>query len=272
MTVKTRIIAAAVLVPVLLVILIALPPVFTAMLIAAMSALAAHELLWGTGLLKQKKLIALTALFAAGVSIWCYFGQPYVWGIAGLLAFTYLLFGELLISKTKLPFEKIMICMAGGLLVPYLLSAIVRIRNMDMGAVYVFLPFVLAFLSDTGAYFAGVFFGKHKLCPNISPKKTVEGFFGGIVGAVIGVTLYGLVLMLMGSKVNFLFGIVYGVVGSLASVLGDLSFSVIKRQVGIKDYGNLIPGHGGILDRFDSMTVVAPIAELLLLVLPLAVK
>lgn len=269
---KTRIIAAGALLPVLLVILIALPPVFTAVLIAAMAAVAAYELLWGTGLVRQKKLVVLTAAFAAGVSIWCYFGQPYVWGLAGVLALTYLLFGQLLISKTKLAFEKITVCLAGGLLVPYLLSAIVRIRSMDMGAVYVLLPFVLAFLSDTGAYFAGVFFGKHKLCPNISPKKTVEGFFGGILGAVIGVTVYGIVLMCMGFQVNFLFGIVYGVVGSLASVLGDLSFSVIKRQVGIKDYGNLIPGHGGILDRFDSMTVVAPIAELLLLILPLAVN
>lgn len=269
---KTRIIAAAVLLPVLLVILIALPPVYTAVLLAAMSAVAAYELLWGTGLVKHLRLVAITALFAAGVSIWCFFDRPYVWGLAGMLALTYLLFGELLISKTKLPFEKVLVCLAGGILIPYLLSAIVRIRNMELGASLVLLPFVLAFLSDTGAYFAGVFFGKHKLCPNISPKKTVEGFFGGILGAVIGVILYGLVLTWMGCRVNFLYGVIYGVAGSLASVLGDLTFSVIKRQVGIKDYGNLIPGHGGILDRFDSMTVVAPVAELLLLIMPLAVK
>ena len=94
---------------------------------------------------------------------------------------------------------------------------------------------------------------------------------GGIAGAVLGVMLFGIVLSVgFQLQVNYLYGILYGLLGSLASVLGDLTFSVIKRQVGIKDYGNLIPGHGGILDRFDSMTVVGPLAEALLLLLPFA--
>ena len=119
----------------------------------------------------------------------------------------------------------------------------------------------------------GVFFGKHKLAPSISPKKTVEGLFGGIAAAIFGMMIFGLVLSLGFSlRVNYLIAIFYGVLGSLASVMGDLTFSVIKRQAGIKDYGNLIPGHGGILDRFDSMTIVAPLTEALLIILPFAEK
>ena len=132
---------------------------------------------------------------------------------------------------------------------------------------------MLAFLSDTGAYFAGLKFGKHKLAPVISPKKTVEGVIGGILGAVLGMVIYCAVLQLgFGFRVNYLLALLYGVAGSAAGVFGDLCFSVIKRQTGIKDYGNLIPGHGGILDRFDSMIVVGTLAEVLLLILPVAVK
>lgn len=268
---KTRIISAAVSIPLLLLILFALPPVFTAVLLAAMCAIGAYELLFGTGFVKHPRLIAYSMLMAVLVSIWCYCGCPYVWGLAGGLCFCFLLFGEMLISKAKLPFDKMMLCIAAGLLVPYLLSSILRIRMMELGIFYVLLPFVMAFMSDSGACIVGVYFGKHKLAPTISPKKTVEGFFGGIAGGVLGVVIYGLVLSLgFGLQVNFLYGILYGVLGSLAAVLGDLTFSVIKRQAGIKDYGKLIPGHGGIMDRFDSMTVVGPLAEILLLILPFA--
>ena len=270
---KTRIIAAAVLLPLLLIVLLVLPSWGTGVLLSAMCAVGAFELLQGTGLVKHPRLIAYSVLTAALLGIWCTFGAPYVWGLAGAFAFCCLLFGEMLLAKTKLRLEKVMICVAAGLLVPYLLCSIVRIRAMELGAFYVLFPFAIAFTSDSGAYFVGMFYGKHKLAPTISPKKTLEGFFGGIAGAVLGMMIFGLVLSLgFGLKVNFLAGIVYGVLGSLASVLGDLTFSVIKRQTGIKDYGNLIPGHGGILDRFDSMTIVGPLTEILLILLPFAEK
>ena len=126
---------------------------------------------------------------------------------------------------------------------------------------------------DSGAYFAGRAFGKHKLCPVISPHKTVEGAVGGVVSTVIFMLVYALVLQLGFSfRINYLYAVIYGVLGAGASMLGDLTFSVIKRQAKIKDYGSLLPGHGGILDRFDSTTVVAPLVEALLLVIPFAVK
>ena len=107
----------------------------------------------------------------------------------------------------------------------------------------------------------------------ISPKKTIEGLVGGVITAIFGVVIYCVILRFaFDFEVNWIYVPIYGLLGSLAGVFGDLCFSVIKRQTGIKDYGNLIPGHGGILDRFDSVTIVAPLAEVLLLILPLAVK
>ena len=96
---------------------------------------------------------------------------------------------------------------------------------------------------------------------------------GGIAGAVVGMVLYGTVLQFaFGFTVHYGFALIYGAVGSLGGVFGDLCFSVIKRQTGIKDYGNLIPGHGGILDRFDSMMIVGPLVEVLMILIPVAVK
>ena len=160
-----------------------------------------------------------------------------------------------------------------GVLIPYLMSSLSRILTPDGGRYVILVPFVLAFLSDSGAYFIGCRFGKHKLAPLISPKKSIEGVFGGIGAAVVGMLLYCLVMQLVFQcQVNYGYAIVYGVLGALASVFGDLCLSVIKRQTGIKDYGELIPGHGGVLDRFDSMLIVGPLVEILLIMLPVVVK
>ena len=138
------------------------------------------------------------------------------------------------------------------------------------------LVFIGAWITDIFAYFCGMLFGrggKHKLIPDVSPKKTVEGAIGGLIAAVLGMLLYMFILdIAFGFTVNYLHAVIYGALGAGGATFGDLMFSVIKRQTGIKDYGKLLPGHGGILDRFDSVTVVAPLAEVLLLILPLAVK
>ena len=106
----------------------------------------------------------------------------------------------------------------------------------------------------------------------VSPNKTIEGAVGGLLAAMVGMILYALVLDLgFHFDVNYGIAILYGLIGSAVGVFGDLIFSVIKRQTGIKDYGNLIPGHGGILDRFDSVMMVAPLMEALLVLLPVAV-
>ena len=207
------------------------------------------------------------------VALSCSLPYPALAMKSAVFVFLCLLFGELLLSRTALPFNRLVITFFSGAVIPYCLAALVRMHGLEYGRFYILLPFVIAFLSDTGAYFAGCALGKHKLSPIISPNKTVEGVFGGVLGAIVGVVLYCVILQTaFDFEVRYMYALIYGILGSLGAVFGDLSFSAIKRQTGIKDYGNLIPGHGGILDRFDSMIVVAPLTELLMLLMPLVVK
>lgn len=270
---KTRVITAVALLPLLLLIVLAAPKICTAILFAVMAAIAAYELLTGTGLVTHTRLCIYSAASAFWCVLWSGLGIGYAWLLLGILLFWVVVFAEMMASQMKLGFDKAAVCLAAGVILPLLFGSIVRLHSAQQGRFYILIPFVLAFLSDTGAYFVGLSFGKHKLAPVISPKKSVEGVFGGVLGAVLGMLLYCVVLQVFfGFEVNYLYAVVYGISGSAAGVFGDLCFSVIKRQVGIKDYGKLFPGHGGILDRFDSMMVVAPLVEILMLLLPVAVK
>ena len=268
-----RSITGAALIVVLVAVLLFLPAWCTAVLLSAMVFMAVSELLKTTGLVDNKQLILYAQAIAIAISWASYFGTDYYRALIVLLMTVVLFFSEMLRTHGKLPFQQVAMALVAGLLIPFLLTALVRIRVMDNGVYLIAIPFVMAFMTDTGAYLVGCAIGKHKLCPIISPKKTVEGLVGGILGGIIGMMVYGLVLHnAFGFQVNFLYAAIYGAIGAGAATFGDLMFSVIKRQTGIKDYGKLLPGHGGILDRFDSVTIVAPLAEVLLLILPLAVK
>ena len=269
---KTRILAAMVLVPVLVLVLLVAPVYVAAAVVGIMCGIASYELLYGTGLVKHPRLNVYSAVMAFCISAWSYWGNSR-FAVLCLLVYVLLLFVELLASNLKMDIRDICLCLFSGLVVPYMISALVRILQFTNGRFLIFIPFLMAFLSDTGAYFVGVFFGKHKLCPAISPKKTVEGFFGGIATAIVGMVIFGLVMeFAFGFRVNYLLAVLYGLLGSVAGVMGDLTMSVIKRQTGIKDYGKLIPGHGGILDRFDSVMITAPLTEaLLVLIVPFMV-
>ncbi|SFH49555.1 phosphatidate cytidylyltransferase [Tindallia magadiensis] len=118
----------------------------------------------------------------------------------------------------------------------------------------IWLVFIIAWCCDTFAYFTGLAIGKHKLCPSISPKKTIEGAFGGIVGSMVGCFLFSYFVM----PEYICVYTIMGLVGAFLSQLGDLSASIIKRFFSIKDFGNIFPGHGGVLDRFDSILFTAP--------------
>ena len=270
---KTRIIAAVALLPFLLAIVLFLPKIFTAILFGLMAAIGAYELLHNTGLVKSKRVVYSAMGMALLVCLWSSVWAVYPLFLLGILAFFGVFFGQLLLFHDRLNFQDLAYAIVAGILLPYMLGAIVRIHSFQAGRHLILLPFVIAFLSDTGAYFVGCAIGKHKLAPVISPKKTVEGLIGGVVTAILGVIIYCLILKgSFGFQVDWVYVPVYGLLGSLGAVFGDLCFSVIKRQTGIKDYGNLIPGHGGILDRFDSTVVVAPLVELLLLTIPMVVK
>ena len=121
-------------------------------------------------------------------------------------------------------------------------------------SILVWLVFITAFGTDICAYFAGVTMGKRKLCPKISPKMSVEGSIGGILGSGILSLLFGIIF----ARPYLVHCIFIGLLGGVISQFGDLTASVFKRKLGIKDYGNLIPGHGGIMDRFDSVLFTAP--------------
>ena len=270
---RLRIITAAVLVPFLLLVLFVLPVWVLTVLLALVCALGVYELLYSTGIVRHPRLLIYTAVSAAIVPFWCYFDMNDHWLLAAVLVFISLMFMEVMISRLKLGFDKICVCFFSAFVIPYLLSSLVRIIDMELGRYVIIVPFIMAFMSDSGAYFIGVAFGKHKLAPLISPKKSVEGVFGGILGAVAGMLIYGLIIQ-FGFRLNVSYGyaLVYAILGALISVFGDLCLSTIKRQVGIKDFGSLMPGHGGVLDRFDSVIFAAPLAELLLDLIPVVVK
>ena len=269
---KTRVITAAVLVPLLLVVLFILPNWVTAWALAFMLAIGAYEMTYRTGLVKHVRMVLYTAVSAFAVPLMNHYQAGQSWTVLVTLGFVALLFGEVMLAHTRVSFEKVPICAFAGLLLPNALSSIIRILDGRFGEYLVMTPFVLAFIPDSGAYFAGCFFGRHKLAPVISPKKTVEGAIGGLLTGMLCMVVYALILQVgFRFKVNYLYALIYGLLGSLGAIFGDLCFSVIKRQTGIKDYGNLFPGHGGILDRFDSMMIVAPLTEALLVLLPVAV-
>ena len=270
---KTRILAAVALLPLLFVCIFFLPKVCTAIVFGLAGAIGAYELLHATGHVKHPRLVLYAAVSAFLMAMWSWSGQSRGWFNLLVVAVFAVYFGEMMANHVKLTFDKIAMCLVAALVVPYLLTSLVRILGMRLGRYYIIVPFLMAFLPDTGAYFAGRAFGRHKLAPVISPKKTIEGVVGGAVSAVAGMLVYAVIMnTYFGMQVNYVYAVIFGLASAAGSVFGDLCFSVIKRQTGIKDYGNLIPGHGGILDRFDSMMVVGPLAEALLLLIPLAVK
>ncbi len=135
-------------------------------------------------------------------------------------------------------------------------NALLRPLRLDAGAAWIVVVLAITFLSDTGAYFTGRAFGRHRMAPYISPKKSWEGMIGGVLAAIITGMLLTPVL---GLPISMWAGAFLGIAGSLAGVAGDLAESLIKRQVDIKDSGKIIPGHGGILDRIDSLLFTAPV-------------
>jgi phosphatidate cytidylyltransferase len=149
------------------------------------------------------------------------------------------------------------ISITGFIYIVCFFSLCILIRDKNHGSALIWLVFIIAWCSDTFAYYVGRSMGKHKLCPLVSPKKTVEGSIGGILGSIVGVLIWG--YFNRGIDFHWYQLIILAMCGSVISQIGDLSASLIKRYIGIKDYGNIMPGHGGILDRFDSILFAAPV-------------
>lgn len=264
-----RIMVAVIFIPLIFVIIFLLPPIFLPIVVSALSMIAVHEVLWSTGFVKKPRISGYAIVMAGLVPPWVYFGEVMFPAMCGLLVFTTLLFIEAISSRASVTIEGMGGAFFFAIVIPYFLSSFTRLMGLPLGNYFVLLPMVSAFTSDACALFAGMAFGKHKLAPHLSPKKTVEGAIGGFVGAIVCNLIYGLVMHFgFGLGVNYPLLALYGAMGSPIAQLGDLSFSYIKRQYGIKDYGNLFPGHGGVLDRFDSVIFCAPLIELLIRLLP----
>lgn len=167
--------------------------------------------------------------------------------------------------------EQMMTVFFGFFYPAVLLSFIFMIRCLDGGKYSVWLLFIGSWGADTMAYLIGRKFGKHKVVPVLSPKKSLEGFIGGIVGAALIGVIYSLIfkrqLIEAGVSSPILAFALIAAISAVFSIVGDLAASAIKRDKGIKDYGKLIPGHGGILDRFDSVIIIAPVIFILLALL-----
>jgi phosphatidate cytidylyltransferase len=269
---KERIIVAVICLPFLFIILFFLPSYVFAALAALVCAICAYELQTAVGDNGNVRICVYSAFSAALIPIGVYFNVGNLVFQAVFLILLSVLFVESIIvfrSKKQITFARIVIALFGGALVPLMLSSLVALKTMPEGRILVLLPVISAFLTDAGAYFAGKFFGKRKAFPLISPKKTVEGCIGGLAVGIVSIVIYGVILVFTSfHSVIFWALILYGLIGAVLTELGDLAFSLIKREYDIKDYGNLLPGHGGMLDRFDSMVFTAPAMYLLMSVIP----
>ena len=198
-----------------------------------------------------------------------YHGEVSVIAFAVTLAAAFVVFVTWLRRHKELRYEQIFFALASMVLVPQAMSTMVRIDRMDSenGLFLLIMGLCGAWIADTGAYFTGVAFGKHKLCPEISPKKTIEGFVGGILTTGIVFAAAFLIYGKAGASSGLLgssyigtavFAFIIGAVCAVIGTVGDLSASMVKRQIGFKDYGKIMPGHGGLMDRFDSVLFVLP--------------
>jgi len=278
---KTRIISAAVLLPFFFAVLFLLPPYVLTVVISVICVIAAYELMSATGVsgvgmsgIKKsgrKHLLGYAVFSAALIPItplYMPLGFSAFFLIICLLLIESLLFYR---SDKQLSIREFITTIAAGVVIPFMLTCLIGLKVMPAGHLLVLLPIISAFLTDSGAYFIGIFFGKRKAFPKISPKKTVEGCIGGIITGTVAIVLYGVILANISSlsfTVYYPELIVYGIIGSVITEVGDLVFSLIKRRCGIKDYGKVIPGHGGILDRFDSMIFTAPAMYILMMAMP----
>ena len=217
------------------------------------------EYLYGNQLLKVWPLSIVCIVF--GFAFSALITTPYVY----LIVFAFLLAAFIvgIVLHETVDYGKLSYAMLGTLVISFGMSAVSYACYGSLSLTFYFIAmFLLPWMADAGGFFIGSALGKHKLCPKISPKKTVEGAIGGILFCMIAAVVMGLVFDFFVFKdinINYFSLILLGFLDAIFSIVGDLSFSLIKRHLGIKDYGTIFPGHGGFLDRCDSIIFTAPL-------------
>ena len=276
MYLKSRILTGIVGAALALVVLLLLPPLGLNIAMAGICAIAMYEVFVVTKMVNHRGLETAAVLFALLapflVMLRSMPSAMVVLGFVVLLAVIQVRYHD------TLPVERTAFVFLLSVLVSISFSCLAYLRTTSHrderdGLFYVFLALIIPWMCDIGAYFIGTFFGRHKLCPAISPKKTVEGLIGGIVvsvgSSVLGAYLYQVLALGDSAYVSLWQIALLALLCAPLSVLGDLFASIIKRQSGVKDFGHIMPGHGGIMDRFDSMMFVLPVLYILVQYVPL---
>lgn len=258
---RERLISGIVLVAVALVFILAGGPAL-AVLLTVISVIGLNELYRAIGVEDQKfSPLAWVGYLGCIVYYAMVFWNKTAYTMTVLIVFLILFMTVYVFTYPRYKTEQVTGAFFGIMYVAVMLACIYQLRMEKDGMYFVWLIFFASWGCDTCAYCAGMLFGKHKMSPKLSPKKSVEGAIGGVAGAALLGILYALAVRnQLSGKANYvmLFAVICAV-GGLISMIGDLAASAIKRNHDIKDYGKLIPGHGGILDRFDSVIFIAPV-------------
>lgn len=242
-------------------------PMLLNVIVALVCACATYEIFSAMGIYKMLEITLPSVIFSMIMPI---FGYGLIWQISWYL-YTFIIFCMLVFLHRALSFKDIAVIYSMTMLITISLGYIMRLRDLggkNFGTFYVLFVLAIPWLCDTGAYFSGKFFGKRKLCPEISPKKTVAGAIGGIIVSTILTVLicvfYKAYFLKINVHMNYFKITIIAVIASIISIMGDLIFSMVKRGCHIKDFGNVIPGHGGVLDRFDSVIFTVPFVYIIL--------
>ncbi len=237
----------------------------SAIMVALLSAIASYEMLRNTTAVKNSYAVIIAMVYSA-VAIFTSSGILKIPTVAFTVVYVLAIAVLTLVCYGSFKIEEMAMCISMPILIAFSFSCLERIINYSgLGIFLLIMLLNFSSVADCGAYFTGVAIGRHKLAPIISPKKTVEGFIGGLVTAMVGTVVICLIFNAVTDKTANILGLcLITPIMVVIGVIGDLFTSAIKRTYGIKDYGNIMPGHGGVLDRCDSILFCAPVLALLL--------
>ena len=260
---KSRVLVSVVGVPLLLWVVLAAPTIVMVIALCVLAGIGAYELQQCVSREGKKELAFTSAIMAVLTVLWFWRGAENV----ALLVFigVVLFFGFAIIKGGEIKFAQIMAGIFGSFAIGYSFAAFLRLEAAGFHRAEQLLPFILSFSCDTFAFIVGCSIGKLTLAPKVSPKKSVEGSVGGLLGNVLCGCIFVFVMnRWFGGAISYGGMVILALACGVVAQVGDLSFSLIKREFGIKDYGKLFLAHGGVLDRFDSVLFVTPVIEIIL--------
>ena len=227
--------------------------------VVLISAMGIFEVITALGLSQYKIMTSISVLMPLVFMLISYFAWEYAFAAVFLFVAAYLL--VMLFDHKRYSFTTAAMFMMISLMVTFAFIHVSLTRHLANGILNIFVIFIGSWITDTCAYFTGLAIGKHKLAPSVSPKKTIEGSIGGIIGVTVILAAYAAAYgnIMDSITANVSAAVCIGLICGVISQFGDLCASVIKRENNIKDFGKIMPGHGGVMDRFDSFIFVAPV-------------